>query len=315
MTTNKPPAPPQGTHGHRPKESGITLLIMPDDSNQGPAREIVISPKQLRQWRWLTIGLLLCCIISAFSWVFMLPRSLAFQTILDENLALKRQVHEINQRMAEVDRILLRMRMYDAQLRDLYGPTGDHGPLPQLPPAVPPQQPSGTDWGSVHQVTRRADKLIANFEAQEHLVNRLIAELENVGALEHALPAIWPAQGELTSGYGYRLSPFGLSAQFHHGLDIANDSGTPIYASAAGRVVRAEYHGGLGRMVEIQHGFGIRTIYGHCSRLLVKRGDQVQAGERIANMGSTGRTTGPHLHFEVHIEDQTVNPLDYLPRD
>ena len=100
----------------------------------------------------------------------------------------------------------------------------------------------------------------------------------------------------------------------HHGLDIANGQGTPIYASAAGIVVNSEWMGGYGRMVQLDHGFGLTTIYAHCQRLLVRRGQRVERGQLLATMGTTGQSTGTHLHFEVRVEGHAVDPLDYLER-
>ncbi len=120
---------------------------------------------------------------------------------------------------------------------------------------------------------------------------------------------LWPAQGVLSSGYGWRWG------RMHHGIDIAAPIGTPIVAAGSGVVITAEWHtGGYGNLVEIQHPDGSITLYGHNDRILVNKGDQVEGGQLIAQMGSTGFSTGPHLHFEVHLpEEGTVNPLAYLP--
>lgn len=119
----------------------------------------------------------------------------------------------------------------------------------------------------------------------------------------------WPARGVLTSGYGPRWG------RMHRGVDIAGPVGTPIFAAATGVVVRAGWNsGGYGNLVDIQHPDGSLTRYGHNSRLLVRSGQQVRQGEQIAEMGSTGYSTGPHLHFEVHLPGSgTVNPMAYLP--
>ncbi|MCT7969031.1 M23 family metallopeptidase [Laspinema sp. D1] len=120
---------------------------------------------------------------------------------------------------------------------------------------------------------------------------------------------LWPAQGVLSSGYGWRWG------RMHHGIDIAGPTGTPILAAASGVVITAEWHtGGYGNLVEIEHSDGSITLYAHNDRILVNKGDQVEGGQLIAQMGSTGFSTGPHLHFEVHLPEQgSVNPLAYLP--
>jgi murein DD-endopeptidase MepM/ murein hydrolase activator NlpD len=125
-------------------------------------------------------------------------------------------------------------------------------------------------------------------------------------------PSIWPTEGWVTSGYGYRISPFTGRRNFHAGLDIASNFGTPILAPARGRVVFAGRKGPLGKTLVIDHGFGLRTSYGHTAELLVKKGEEVERGQRIAAVGSTGRSTGPHVHYSVEVKDRSVNPLNYI---
>lgn len=119
----------------------------------------------------------------------------------------------------------------------------------------------------------------------------------------------WPVLGPLSSGYGWR----GYK-EFHHGIDIAIATGTPVSAARAGRVLKAGRLGVYGLAILIDHGNGIQTLYAHNSQLLVKPGEQIESGERIAISGNTGNTTGPHLHFEIRQNGKTVDPADYLPQ-
>jgi len=121
----------------------------------------------------------------------------------------------------------------------------------------------------------------------------------------------WPTNGTLTSKFGYRYI-FG-SYSFHGGIDIANSTGTNIYAADGGIVNYAGWMSGYGYLVRIDHQNGYTTYYGHCSKLLVSVGDKVHKGQHIAEMGSTGRSTGPHLHFEIRYNGERKNPLNYLP--
>lgn len=123
---------------------------------------------------------------------------------------------------------------------------------------------------------------------------------------------MWPVSGDITSYFGYRIHPILKKRKYHSGLDIAASSGTPIAASDTGVVIFSARNGGYGLMVTIDHGAGISTIYAHCSRLLVKKGQKVTKGQTIARVGSTGLSTGPHLHFEVRRDGVPVNPLDYI---
>jgi len=124
----------------------------------------------------------------------------------------------------------------------------------------------------------------------------------------HTTPSIWPTTGYVSSPYGLRFG----GSEFHQGVDIAAEIGTPIVATADGVVTAAGWNGGYGNMVDVDHGGGIVTRYGHASAVAVTVGQQVRRGQTIAYVGSTGRSTGPHLHYEVRVNGQPVNPAGYL---
>ncbi|HEX3011620.1 MAG TPA: M23 family metallopeptidase [Syntrophomonadaceae bacterium] len=127
-------------------------------------------------------------------------------------------------------------------------------------------------------------------------------------------PNQWPCQGEISSLYGWRKSPFrGRSKSFHDGLDIAGEVGTSILAAGDGTVIFSGWKPVYGKTIEIDHGNGLVTKYGHNSRLLVKKGDKIKKGQQIAAMGTTGRSTGPHLHFSIIKGGATLDPEKYLP--
>ena len=121
-----------------------------------------------------------------------------------------------------------------------------------------------------------------------------------------------PLSGVITSRYGGRTSPGGIGSTNHKGLDISAKKGTTIKAAASGTVKFAGYKGSLGNLVIIDNGNNVETYYGHCSKLYVKKGQKVEAGDKIAAVGSTGAATGPHLHFEIHVKGVAVNPQNYL---
>jgi murein DD-endopeptidase MepM/ murein hydrolase activator NlpD len=122
----------------------------------------------------------------------------------------------------------------------------------------------------------------------------------------------WPVTGVITSPFGWRKSPFGGAPDFHQGLDIGASTGTPVTAAASGTIISAGWYGGYGNYILIDHGGGMSTGYGHLSRIFVSNGQQVQRGQAIGAVGSTGLSTGPHLHFEVRISGKTVDPTAYL---
>jgi murein DD-endopeptidase MepM/ murein hydrolase activator NlpD len=127
-----------------------------------------------------------------------------------------------------------------------------------------------------------------------------------------ASESCWPVPGRVTSRFGYRRSPFLRVIRFHEGVDIASPRGTPVVSSADGLVIYAGYRGGLGRAVIIAHGLGLFSVYGHASRLFVTKGEWVERGTIIASVGSTGSSTGPHLHYEILVDGVPMDPLRYF---
>ena len=127
-----------------------------------------------------------------------------------------------------------------------------------------------------------------------------------------ATPSIWPVRGWMTSGFGRRVSPFTGKRVMHTGIDIATRGGALIIAPADGVVSRVANELDFGKLVEIDHGYGVVTRYGHNSKILVRPGHRVRRGEPIARVGNTGRTTGPHLHYEVRLNGVPVNPKRYI---
>ncbi len=125
-------------------------------------------------------------------------------------------------------------------------------------------------------------------------------------------PSLWPVTGPITSSFGERIDPFNGEGAFHSGVDISCPYGQPVLAAADGTVTYADTYTGYGRMVEIDHGNGVRTRYGHLSGFAVAEGQSVRRGEVIGYVGLSGRSTGPHLHYEVRIHDTPVNPHKYL---
>ena len=139
-------------------------------------------------------------------------------------------------------------------------------------------------------------------------------KLDNLASGAIAVPSDKPVKtAAFTSGYGVRSDPFRGSAAMHPGIDLAGPYGTPIYATADGTVLRAGWNnGGYGNLIEVDHGRGIATRYGHLSQVLVHAGDRITRGQLIARMGSTGRSTGSHLHYEVRIDGRPVNPIPFM---
>lgn len=136
--------------------------------------------------------------------------------------------------------------------------------------------------------------------------------LENQKAMLRCTPSIWPTKGWVSSGFGTRISPFTNQKEFHQGIDICTRKGTAVIAPADGMVSGAGTNYGYGKILTIKHGYGLKTRYAHLDTILVKKGEYVQRGQEIARVGNTGRTTGPHLHYEIHLKDVPVDPKRYI---
>jgi murein DD-endopeptidase MepM/ murein hydrolase activator NlpD len=136
--------------------------------------------------------------------------------------------------------------------------------------------------------------------------------VERRHALAAATPSIWPVAGWLSSSYGTRTDPFNDEKSFHPGLDISADYGAPVLATADGTIVSAGTSGAYGNMVVVDHGFGITTKYGHLSRIAVMADQPIRRGDILGYVGSTGRSTGPHLHYEIWMNGKLTNPMSLL---
>lgn len=158
----------------------------------------------------------------------------------------------------------------------------------------------------------RINNAVAESELRQQGLIDLWQRLSERESLVSSIPSTKPAMGWITSNFGYRSSPFTGGRVMHAGLDIAGPTGTPITAPADGVVSFAGYDAGYGKMVSIDHGYGISTRFGHASQIYVKVGQKIKRGDPLAAIGSTGRSTGPHLHYEVRVNGQPVNPHKYI---
>jgi len=148
--------------------------------------------------------------------------------------------------------------------------------------------------------------------SQKSSFTSIFSQLESKRNLLAATPSIRPVKGWVSSRFGYRVSPFTGRREFHRGLDIATHAGIPIIAPADGIVTYSGRKGLMGNMITLEHGFGMVTRYGHIKKLIKKKGERVKRGETIALVGNTGRSTGPHLHYEVRLNGVAVNPMNYF---
>jgi murein DD-endopeptidase MepM/ murein hydrolase activator NlpD len=169
---------------------------------------------------------------------------------------------------------------------------------------------NGTDLlGVLNKDLSRLDKMV---RYQEESFNNLKAYLADKQDLIQRTPYRWPVRGFLSSTFGPRVDPFTGNQRMHEGIDIVAPKGTPIKAPADGIVTFSGVDPSLGNMLVLDHGYGVITRYGHLNSALVREGQRVKRGDTIATVGSTGRSTGPHLHYEIRINDVAINPLKLL---
>lgn len=250
----------------------------------------------------------------------------------EENSMLRARLHAMDTRLALVDAALERVMGEDAKLRELSredegAQAFGIGPLKDLETAAAerdgepialagPQEikpPDATDLDAVlDDMEIRARRLEASAVREEKNLQEVRGYLDDRTALLRSQPSAWPVRGWLTSRFGWREGPSGGGMDHHSGIDISAPRGTTVVAPGGGFVVFAGYHPGYGNLVVLDHGYGITTRHGHLSVIDVAAGTRIQRGELLGRVGNTGRSTGPHLHFEVLRDGVPVNPLKYL---
>ncbi len=293
----------------------LTLFVLTNDSAR--PRQLKITFKVLKIAGAVSAMFTLVMAFMLFDYARLKVASFAFGT--DQKLALRDFAAKIN----ELEGQVARLNLFDKKLRIIAHIDGE-------PKAVgAPEQVLGQGGDSPvdedlfakpgARVEELVDKMrtdLLNLEhqaaGQEESFKEINAFLVNKSVKLASTPSIWPARGWVTSNFGGRISPFTGHPQHHSGMDIANRIGTPVASPAAGIVVKVGRDSSLGNMVQISHGYGIKTTYGHLDKALVRAGQRVKRGDKIAEMGNTGRSTGPHLHYSVAVNGVSVNPEKYI---
>ncbi|MFN2452675.1 MAG: M23 family metallopeptidase [Pyrinomonadaceae bacterium] len=224
------------------------------------------------------------------------------ERLREENAKQRQQLNSLNSRVEAVEDVSRRIAEMSGVAHG-----GDESPRMDLHetelrgaggPRLPLDATSGVSF-----IEHKTRALESNLRAYETILRR-----------RQMLPSLWPVAGNLTDGFGGRRDPFGGSAsEFHAGQDIAAVWGTPVEAAGSGKISFAGWQNGYGQVVIIDHGGGLATRYGHLSQVNVRAGEEIKRGSILGRVGSTGRSTGPHLHYEVRINDKAVNPRPYLP--
>jgi murein DD-endopeptidase MepM/ murein hydrolase activator NlpD len=173
-------------------------------------------------------------------------------------------------------------------------------------------QIAATEKALINQIHKNMDQLLEEANYQEDSFKELFEFLKKQKSVLASTPSIWPVMGWVTSEFGYRISPFTGQREFHRGIDIATKMGEEILAPADGHVLKIAYEPDMGNMLQVDHGNGIVTCYGHLAKIAVNRGRAIKRGDVVGAVGTSGRSTGPHLHYGIRVNGVYVNPKKYL---
>jgi murein DD-endopeptidase MepM/ murein hydrolase activator NlpD len=291
-----------------------TVLILPDATS--PARKFHITKTVITVVSLVAAVAVLALAFFVYQYVNLNVRMLELKQLRQEASGRNFLAGKVGQLEDE----LARLRELDRKLRVVAGldagdaqeaglPQGGAETLSQAALLDAVQRGTGrlADW-----VTRDLEALGHEITWRERSFRELKELLEAKRSVLASTPTIWPLRGVLTAGYGYRKSPFTGQREMHEGIDVAAPQGTPFVTTADGVVSFVGPLGGFGNVIFINHGHGFTTFYAHASRIRAREGQQVKRGEVIAYVGMTGRTTGPHVHYEVQVNGATVNPLKYI---
>ena len=294
----------------------ITLLYVPGAS--GTIRRFHVQRAWIRRGLAAAIVGLVAALALSVDYVQVRTQVTELDHLRNETREQREQLRAYADKMELVSEKLASISRLDRKLRV----------ITNLDPSDPlPLQGIGGIEGELleaHQLTgltrdRRHQRMMEGLgrlaeaaDSEEQSLGGLIDHLEDQTSRLVKTPSLAPTQGWVTSAFGYRSSPFTGNREFHRGIDIAARKGTPIVAPADGKVRFRGQRRHMGNTVVIRHGYGVETRYGHLSEILVKRGQQVKRGEAIALMGTTGRSTGPHLHYQVDVNGKAVNPRNYI---
>ncbi|HYV48560.1 MAG TPA: M23 family metallopeptidase [Myxococcaceae bacterium] len=301
-------------------KKSFTLIVVPDHSHA--VRRYHIQKRFLLQVLGGVGVVALLGIIGTVRY-FQLAKDAAENRILrDENLVLKGQLKSIRERIDHIGSTLDRVERFDQKLRAItllsdpqrnlaMGPT-ESDPQAQQAGAAENQFTRLSTADAPAVLSGKLDKLSAEATRQEQSLQQLHDYFQDQKSLLASTPSIWPARGWVTSDFGQRLDPYTADRVMHAGLDIAAPHGKDVAAPAEGTVVFAGLEGGYGNVLVIDHGYGIKTRYGHLAKITVKAGDRIKRGQIIAVVGNTGRSTGPHLHYEVRVNGIPQNPRKFI---
>jgi murein DD-endopeptidase MepM/ murein hydrolase activator NlpD len=295
----------------------INIVIMPEGARR--VRQLKVPRLLLLMVFPLVIGagLMLAWVIRDYHSVKTdIPRLAYLQK---ENSQQRDQIASLTEKIRIIQKKLTELNEFDKKLRTMVNlePTRESPHFLGIGGSDPASSSSRTaaerlNRKLVRNMHRSLEEMDNEISVQIRERTELLSYLNKQKTLLACTPSIWPTKGWISSDFGSRLSPFTNEKEFHKGLDICNRKGATVVASADGMVSAIETDPGYGRILTLNHGYGLVTKYAHLDKVNVKRGQAVKRGQEIALVGNTGRTTGPHLHYEVHLKGVPVNPLHYI---
>jgi murein DD-endopeptidase MepM/ murein hydrolase activator NlpD len=256
----------------------------------------------------LTLGGLAVTALAG-DWWYVRQRLRASASLFQQVDEQKATIDGMNRRIADLRREITGWREVHARIWEAFGPeVGLKARATGIGGKGSPSEPAPAALGPAAELDALAEQVKEQGENLRAL-DRLVGRARRALAM---LPSRWPVRGAVNSEYGQRLSPWTQATEFHGGIDIAADPGTSVRAPAPGTVVFAGRHGDYGLAVVVDHGQEIRSLYGHLSRIHVKTGQTIERGTELGLSGNTGRSSGPHLHYEVMVRGRPVNPRAFL---
>ncbi len=303
-----------------------TLFVVPDEHSEHVRKIKVTRRALLVAASVLAVSVL--CIAAGLSYAGYAAH-LAFENdrLRSETVRLATRLNKAATEVEGLTATVERLERFDTKLRSMTQLSDDSRGLAMGPVGLPARNGSLQLGGAeklvdpvsaelidakLGVVERKLDEMKLAALDRERSFTQLEGYLDEQRAVLASTPAIRPAKGIITSTFGPRSDPYTGARTFHDGLDISNDIGTPIVAPADGKVIYASTKDAYGRLIALEHGFGIVTRFAHLSQIDVKVGETVKRGDIIGKLGNSGRSTGPHLHYEVELNGVLVNPLDYI---
>lgn len=296
-----------------------TVLIVPDNS---PKTRKLRVPHWVLTRSVVALAVLLLAGVGASVHYFNIVGEVTENKLLrDENVQLRNDLKRIRERVAHISSTLDRVERFDQKLRAItllsdperhlaIGPVGAVDAEDQESPSA--QAMLAGEMEDPLALRGKLDALSAEAARQEASLQELQAYFDDQKSLLASTPSVWPTRGWVTSDFGHRLDPFTAERIMHKGLDIATSHGAPVTAPSDGTVIFAGMESGYGKVLVLDHGYGVKTRYAHLSAIDVKVGDRVARGSKMAAVGNTGRSTGPHLHYEVRVNGMPENPRKFI---